>query len=75
MSGLIRTVRFPISDTRDEPRTVGWREDAISDQECRHCWGTGRQLRYGRSYNCERGIHATCTGHQDPHRCGCYCHG
>jgi hypothetical protein len=78
MSELVRDIRFPIGGTPDKPveetRTVGWRIDAVSEQECRHCWGTGRRLLYGRSWNCERGIHATCRGHKDPRTCGCYCH-
>jgi hypothetical protein len=78
MPELIRDVRFPIGGTPDTPvyetATVGWRPDAVSDQECAHCWGTGQELRYGRSLNCQRGVHGTCSGHQDPRRCGCFCH-
>ncbi len=75
---LIRDVQWPIGGTPEKPitetRTVGWRDDAVSDRECQHCWGTGRELRYGRSDTCTAGTHGTCSGHQDPRRCGCFCH-
>lgn len=75
---LVRDLSFPIDRTRaeseEETRRVGWRADAVSDRECPECWGTGRVLRYGRSLNCEAGVHGTCRGHQDPRKCGCFCH-
>jgi hypothetical protein len=73
-TSLVRDVRMPAGVINSVIRRVGWRDDAVSDQECPTCWGTGRVLRYGRSLNCAKGIHASCKGHQDPRKCGCFCH-
>lgn len=75
---LIREIRWPIRSRdggdRYVTRTVGWREEAVSDHECNNCWGTGRQLLGSRSMNCERGIHDTCIGNDQPEQCLCFCH-
>jgi hypothetical protein len=75
---LIRAVRWPIGSRRDpqfETRQVGIRSDALTDEPCSHCWGTGRRLRGVRSLNCEEGNHTgTCIGNTDPRQCICFCH-
>jgi hypothetical protein len=84
---LIREIRWPVSGGRWRPRgaepdpviyetrQVGIREDAISTDECRDCWGTGREVKGLRSMNCEQGNHTTrCIGNTDPRECICFCH-
>jgi hypothetical protein len=83
---LIREIRWPVGggDWRPgggrtpiiyETRQVGVREDAVTDDPCEHCHGSGRRVRGVRSTNCENGNHTTrCIGNSDPNECICFCH-
>jgi hypothetical protein len=76
---LVRQIRVPVGGTSKDPIydtfTVGIRSDALTEEPCEHCYGSGRKVRGGLSLNCERGIHtARCVGNTDPAKCICFCH-
>jgi hypothetical protein len=83
---LIREIRWPIGGGNWMPggdrtpivyetRQVGVREEAIADDPCEHCHGSGRRVVGVRSPNCEVGYHSPrCAGNSDPRECICFCH-
>jgi hypothetical protein len=77
---LIREIRIETLGSTPEKRIfdvykIGIRKDALTDEECQHCWGSGRVVRGWRSLTCQQGHHSLrCVGNTNPASCICFCH-